>query len=214
MSLNIGDIVKITDFQSYLTQLVQNVYFYRIDALPEPAEGFTVDEQVCRSFQTNVRVLALPFQNVALSHGVVRMDNLTNGIDFAELNDPVSGTAGGDGLATFFALNFILRRSTGVTRNGSKRIAAPVEDAVQGNNYVGSMGPLNAFAAAMASPLKDGGLPVPADFATPVIVGRVLVGEGTPDEHYELDLTKINPIASAAFTALSTQRSRKAGHGV
>jgi len=119
----------------------------------------------------------------------------------------------GDPMASFMALNFILRRSTGITRNGSKRFGGLDESSISGNSWTGSGSALTNMGTALASPLLHG-TPVAAPFADPVIVGRKLVGAGTPSEHYELDLTKINPVASAAFTAVSSQRSRKVGHGI
>lgn len=209
MALAINDIIKITDYQSFLGQIMENVYFYEIDAIPAPADGFTVEEQVCLSFNSKVRINVIPLQENVCSHGVTRMDNLTNGIDFAEISAPVNGTIVGDPEPSFVAYNFVLRRSTGITRNGSKRIGGLDEGGISGNGITTVGALLTALGTAMAADLTypAGGLEVP--FAHPVIVGRVLVGGS-----YQLDLTKINPIASAAFTAVSTQRSRKAGHGV
>lgn len=214
MTLAIGDIVKVTDFQSFLGQIMQNVYFYRITAIPDTVNGGTVDEEVCWAFNTDVRSYVIPVQENICTHGITRMDNLTNGIDFAEINVPVSGLIAGDPEPSFMAYNFVLRRTTGITRNGSKRIGGLDEGGVSGNGItvVGAL--LTALGVAMASNLShvSGGLSV--DFAEPVIVGRMIVGTGSHGDIYDLDLSKINPIASASFTAVSTQRSRKVGHGV
>lgn len=214
MSLNIGDIIKVTDFQSFLGQLMENIYFYRITAEPVPADGFTADEQVCLSFNAAVRSVVIPLQEVTCSHGVTRMDNVTNGIDFAEINVPVNGTISGDAQPSFLAFNFVLRRTTGITRNGSKRIGGLDEGATSGNGITVVSTQLNNLGVAMAADLSytAGGTAHP--FAEPVIVGRKVIGTGAHGPIYGLDLTKINPVASAAFTAVSTQRSRKAGHGV
>lgn len=213
MSLAVGDIVKITDFQVSIDQDAENVYFYRIDAIPTPASGLTVDEEVCGAFNADVRIFMLPFQSDQCSHRVTRMDNVTNGVDFATVSSTVFGLLSGDPEPSFVAANFVLRRSTLITRNGSKRVAGLSEGSVNGNNWVGSSGDLAAYATALAAPLMDNTLPTPVPFATPVIVGRKIVGTGSHGAIYGLDLTKINPIASAAFTAVSTQRSRKVGHG-
>lgn len=208
MSMAIGDILKVTDNQGYLGQLVQNVFFYKVTAIPVTAGGMDEYEQVCASFNADVRILELAIQHEQLEHGVTTVDNITNGLDFGAVEADVFGLLEGDELASFYALNFILRRTSKITRNGSKRFAGVAETSVNGNSYTGSMTPVNALAAALAAPLKDGASPTPNDFAIPVIVGRKLVSG-----HYEYDLTKINPVSSAAFTAVSTQRSRKAGHG-
>jgi hypothetical protein len=214
MALAVNDIVKITDFQLYLGQLMENVFFYHIDAIPTPASGLTVEEELCRSYEVDVRLFMIAFQETSCSHGIVRMDNVTNGIDFAELNDPVAGAIVGDAEPSFLAYNFVLRRTTGITRNGSKRIGGLDEGGSSGNGITTISTLLTAFATAMAAPLLDNTAPTPVAYAHPVIVGRKVVGTGSHGPIYGLDLTKINPIASAAFTAVSTQRSRKAGHGV
>lgn len=214
MSLVIGNIVKITDFQLFLGQIMQNVFFYRITAIPVPPEGNTVDEEVCLAYNSRVRSLMVPIQESSCTHGITRMDNVTNGIDFAEVNVPVSGGIVGDAEPSFMAYNYILRRTTGVTRNGSKRIGGLDEGGISGNGITTIVSQINALGVAMAQPLEypAGGSSVP--FADPVIVGRSLVENEDGEFVYQLDLTKINPVASAAFTAVSTQRSRKAGHGV
>lgn len=214
MALNVGDIVKLTDVQTYGLQLVENVYFYRITAIPVPFTDMTVDESVAHAFQSVIPVAAIPLQHGGLLHSIVRMDNVTNGIDFVEIPVGSNGSASGDPEPSFMALNFVLRRSNGLTRNGSKRLGGITEDEVNGNAFAGSTSALNNFVAALSAKLKDFTLPTPAEFAEPVIVGRKLVTTTGGKSYYELDLTKINPVATAGFTALSTQRSRKVGHGV
>lgn len=211
--LAVCDIVKITDYGVFLGQQVQNVWFYRCDAIPDPYTDETVDEAFCHAFNAQVRIFELPLQSTAMGHTLTRMDNVTNGIDFAEIAAPVNGLVDGDQGASFDAINFILRRTTGVTRNGSKRLGGLPESGLSGNSWLILGTPLTNFQNAAAAQLTDGGTPTPSPFATPVIVGRKVVGTGPHGPVYGLDLTKINPIASVALTAVSTQRSRKVGHG-
>ena len=214
MSVAIGNIIKITDFQSFLGQLMENVYFYRLTAVPAADDGFTVDETICNKFNADVRLLVLPLQESSCQHTITRMDNLSDGVSFAEVSAPAVGTISGDPEPSFMAYNFVLRRSSKITRNGSKRIGGLDEGGVSGNGIT-TVGPaLTALGTAMAAPLSYavGGVATP--FAEPVIVGRVKVALPDGGFDYVLDLAKINPIASAAFTAVSTQRSRKAGKGL
>lgn len=214
MSLAVGDIVRVIDFQSFLGQLMENVFFYRITAIPVAYPDATIDETVCLAYNAKVRSLMIALQESSCTHGITRMENVTNGIDFAEVNVPVDGGIVGDAEPSFMAYNFVLRRTTAITRNGSKRIGGLDEGGVSGNGITVVGAALTALAVAMAEPLEypSGGLSVP--FAEPVIVGRKKYVTSEGKDAYELDLTKINPIASAAFTAVSTQRSRKAGRGV
>lgn len=212
MSLNIGDILKITQNQSFLGQLLQNVYFYRVLSLPTPPEGETVYDHIVLRFNADVGIPMRVLQSTACNHTVYRVDNLTNGIDFSEQTINVPGTMGEEASPSYNALNFILRRSTALTRNGSKRVGGLGEQASNGNTCIIAAGTLAAYANAVADGLFTADA-LPVKFAEAVIVGRTLVPASDPPS-YELDLSKINPIASAAFTAMSTQRSRKAGHGL
>lgn len=213
MALELGNILKITDYQTYLGQATQNVFFYRVTALPTPPEGQSVYEFICERFDVGVCAKMVLLQHNSAFHRIVRVDNLSNGIDFFELATDRQGTVGGEGASSFEALNFVLRRSTLLTRNGSKRLGALPEDIINANSYVGSAPTMALLVAAFASPLVTPDV-TPDPFAEPVIVGRSLYTTPEGNEAYELDLTKINPIASAGFTAVSTQRSRKAGKGI
>ncbi len=209
----VGDILKVTLSESYLGQLVQNAFFYRLDALPTLPADTTMLQYVAQRFQAVVVAPLVQVQHNSLFAKLIRVDDLTNGIDFFELAINQQGNLGGEGASSFEALNFILRRSTGVTRNGSKRVGGLPEDVTNANSYVGPTAVLSAIQTAFAAPLVDTDTP-PNPFATAVIVGRKKYTTSKGRTAYELDLTKINPIIGATFTAVSTQRSRKAGKGV
>jgi hypothetical protein len=212
MALVVGNILKLTDTQFYLNQLVENIYFYRVDEVPTPPEGVGLYEYIASRFSVIVATPAARLQHNALFHKIIRVDNLSNGIDFFELAVSLQGQVAGEGASSFEALNFVLRRSTKATRNGSKRLGGLSEASTNANSFVGSASDLAVFEAALASPLLTSDA-TPDPFATPVIVGRQKTINDEGKEVYVLDLAKLNPIQSAGYTAVSTQRSRKLGKG-
>jgi hypothetical protein len=213
MAIALDNVLKITQNQSYLGQLVQNVYFYSVIAVPTVPDGTDPYEYALQRFNATVGIKMRPLQSTALNHTIYRVDNLSNGIDFYELAINVPGGMAEEASPSYNALNFILRRSNLLTRNGSKRVGGIGEAASNGNTCIISPTVLQDYANAVAGGLLTADA-TPTVWATSVIVGRTLEVDSEGKETYVLDLTKINPIQSAGFTAMSTQRSRKAGHGI
>lgn len=211
--LSIGDIIKITVNQNYGNQLLQNVFFYRMTALPEQDDYPDYYEFIAARFNAVVGIPMRALQATATLHTVYNVKNLTDGIDFFDKVFNVGGNQEPPFATSFLAVNFILRRSTGVTRNGSKRLGGLSESATEGNAITLPAVPLAAFEAALAADLVTSDA-VPVPFAEPVIVGRKIEINDEGEEVYVLDLTKINPISSAGATAASTQRTRKLGRGL
>lgn len=213
MSLAVNDILSVKDFQSYQGQLLMNVYYFRLLAIPTVDSEPNEEQELLAAFQTQHSAAIALEQHTSLKHTLLRYDNLTNGIDFAERVVDIDGSISGDAEPSFVAFNYVMRRSTGLTRNGSKRIGGLSENSVVGNlpNLTGIR--LEALGAAIGrginAPVMGGTL-----WAEPVIVGRTQAIPGDPSSPYELDLSKINVVAGATFTAVSTQRTRKAGRGV
>jgi len=212
MSLVVGNILQITLEGLVLAQQSLNVFFYQVSNVPTPPEGVSIYEYICERFDV---VVAAKQQNLIPAEAQltnIRVDNLTNGVDFFDYVISRTGVVAGDCAPSFNAYNFILRRTTLVTRNGSKRVGGVPENWTDGNSFVGLTAALTDYGAAISSPLVTADA-TPDPFAVPVIVGRSEYTTSEGKQAYQLDLTKINPIQSAAFTALSTQRSRKLGRG-
>lgn len=207
MALAVGDIIQITDVQSYLGQEVLNVYFYRMDSFEN---GVTL-EIVVDNFQVLALTPIKAIQHSSLTHVTLIGKNLTNGIDITEQPVGVAGIAGSDPLASFYAVSIRLVRTTAVTRHGAKRYAGLTEQWVNGNTLMGD-GPalVQDVCDFIGAPMVVSGT-LDQDFvATPVIVGRFPAG--SPDAG-ALDLSKINVVASAQYIRLSTQTTRRAGRG-
>jgi len=208
MAPNVGDIVQITDVQTYLGQTVLNVYFYELTAMESAVDYADIAE----AFDNVVRQELLPAQVDGLVHTNILVKNLTNGVDIWDQVDAVAGAnTAGDDTPSFTALGFRLVRSTALTRHGSKRIAGVPENAISGNTETYGGTTIADIEAALGAPIERSGTVDHDVTAIPVIVGRI--PEGDPGAG-GLDLSKINPVASAQFIRVTTQTTRRAGRGV
>jgi hypothetical protein len=207
MAIVVGDILSLTDQQTFLGQQILNVYFYEITAV----DPDTTYEMIAQAFELEVVQAAAAVQSGSLLHTSIIVRNLTNGLDIWEepVND-AGNDADGQPLASFYSLGYRLVRTTAATRHGSKRIGGTTETFVEGNGIAAAqLANVQAVAAAMASPLEATG--TIADFtAVPVIVGRFPAGDPNAGE---LDLSVINPVSTAQFIRVTTQTTRRAGRG-
>lgn len=199
--MNIGDIIQITDIQESFAQEVINVYFYQVG---NASGSLPLYEQVAEYFRDNFISQLLPVQTASLKHTQVKVDNVTNGLDFYSLPCNELGTVTGDAGQTFTAYSFKLHRGTKLTRNGFKRIGGVPETYVVGNSIVSSAYTLlDTVAAVMEGTLSDSNVGVPYSFNLfPVIVGRTTTGA--------LDLTRVQPVTQVSYDLrVTSQVSRK-----
>lgn len=207
MAIAANDILQITDVQLYLSQEVLNVYFYRVESF----ESLVDYQDIADQFEVLVLGDVRAMQNDGLEHDRLIIRNLTNGVDLFEEPVGTLGTVVQEATPSFTSAGFRLVRTTTVTRHGAKRIAGLPETYVSGNSIVGGgVAAVAAVADAIGALLEQSGT-VDHDFVlTPVIVGRTEIGT---TGNYELDLTKINVVASAQYIRLTTQATRRAGRG-
>lgn len=210
--LSINDVYRITAYQTYALQAVQNVFFYQLLNIPEGVGFLDQEDTILEAFKSEVGDVMRTAQHVGCEHVLYRFDNLTNGIDFREMAVNEFGAQPNPAGPSFMAINFKLIRQTGVTRNGSKRLGGLSEDAY-GANGINLSGTLitnleGAFGTALHNPI--GG----ENIGAPLIVGRTLEIDEEGKETYVLDLAKLNPIVGCQVTASTTQRSRKPGKGI
>jgi len=211
MAVAANDILRFVANGVYLGQQVQNVFFYRAEfgGVNKPYSEWLTGFR--ESVLDKIRVV----QSSSFAWTDSSCENLTNGLDLTtQVYTPqILGVKAGDPTASFLAANIQLKRTTKLTRHGSKRIAGLVEPDVSANLILWTVGETTSVLDACRLGLMFTVLAVPVLYGTPVIVGRTLVSPGPPPE-YVLDLTKINLISDAELTALSTQRSRKLGAGI
>jgi hypothetical protein len=207
MAIVIGDIIQFVDQQVYLSQQVLNVYHYEV-VTKDPDVTY---EDLAQQFELSLINPVTLLQSPSLIHTTLLVSNLTNGIDIWE---EITGQAGqgdsGDTAPSFTSYSFRLIRSTALTRHGSKRIGGVPEAYTSGNGLQSlAYERVNTVAAAMGAYIVREG--TVSDFELrPVIVGRY--PQDGPNAG-EMDLSKINPVASAQYIRLTTQTTRRAGRG-
>jgi hypothetical protein len=208
MTMAIGDILEMTLFQTFLSQQLLNVFYFELDS-KESLVGY---DDLAVAFSSVVLGDMQAIQSTSLAYTQLRIKNLTNGIDLHE--EPLSDTgaiSAGDNDRSFTAAAFRLNRTTTVTRHGQKRVGGLREGTFEGNSIAtGWATALGNLASAFATPIERSGTVEHDVVASPVIIGRTLnIGTG----RYELDISKVNPVASCQFTHVTTQTTRTAGRG-
>jgi len=197
--MSVGDIWQIIDKQAYLSQVCLNVYYVEettsATSGPAPAD-------VVNSFRNSVVDNMLPVQSNLLEHIEYTAINLTDPTQFGVFAFAEPGAVGGDGLPPFCAWAFKFQRTTRVVRNGQKRIAGiPESQTLNGIPTTEALALLNALASGMVGPYVS---EEPDGSYTP----RIRHALGTDPETFSY-----HPVADVSFTRVSTQNSRKFGHG-
>lgn len=165
----LGDVYQLTTSARYLEQLVQNVFFYRVEDTPTP----TAVEGLISEFIDEVIPPLIALQNSTLNYFNVAAVNLFDKSDILEVATDIDGGVACSSPDTvspsFVAAHFKLVRDNARVRNGSKYVAALCEGYLQGNSIVGQDAQLEDIADAFAATLTAGGV----DSFRPVIVARV-----------------------------------------
>lgn len=204
MGASLGDLIQITDFQTYLGQVCLNVFYYRW--FTAPAIGNEYLEALWTEYRSDVMDQMIKLQVEQVVHNNLQVKNLSNGVDFYE-DDPnrtgLIDAPDSEILPSYVALGFKLIRDSLVTRNGSKRIVGVPEGNVSGNTYVGLGVDIESFENALVGRLSVGIIEV----AAPIIVKRPI----TPPVGDTYIYSSVN---GASFSGMSTQNTRKAGRGI
>lgn len=149
-------------------------------------------------FIANVLPSILAFQSDQIVYLEVRGEQV-GGVTFG--SQPLGSTDGdisGSALPPYVAYEFIYRRATALTRNGFKRFAGVIEEAIdQGGNVTGTVaGALTAAETALGQELTADSVA----FYRPIILGRP-----TPS----VPGLRVGEIDAISFQRVTTQNSRK-----
>jgi hypothetical protein len=199
----LGDLIQITDFQTYLEQQVLNVFYYRITSITGVGGDYL--SVIGDWFKDNVISSYIPLQVPRLEHVSRELRNLSNGSDLYTDSEVLPGTnsdPASHDMPSYVSLGFILRRESLVTRNGYKRIAGLSDGQINGNDTDISPSLIASIEDALASDITLGVVTI----AEPVIVKRPI---SVPVGEYEY-----SSIGSAQFRGVGSQNSRKPGRGV
>lgn len=207
MAIALNNILQFTAVQSFLGQQLLNVYHYEVSAL----SGTLTLEECAQAFEAQVIAEIIDLQSTSLQYTFVIAKDLTDGVDIWEEPVAYAGTDPTSALApSFESIGFRLVRSTGITRHGSKRIGGLGDNTVSGNTIAAGVSAAVAAAeTAMGAVVSVVGGSGTGDLS-PVIVGRYPIGHVDAGE---LDLSKINPVASVKAIRVTTQTTRRAGRG-
>lgn len=200
-----GDILRLKSFGSYLGQSFLNVWFYEVNTVTNGTVNlFRMAQAWGNGFGSSV----LPSLSTSLSVNRIVIDNLTDGLEFADIGVVLPGGAAGDNAPSSLAFGVDLIRTTKITRQGYKRFPGVPEGTVSGN--------VQSIPAAQVTAIEDfcDASLFLQDYDTlgnDLLLNHVIVGRTkNAQDVYELDLTKINPVSSAQVRAfVSTQNTRK-----
>lgn len=196
-----GDIIRITDAQTFIGQDVLNVYYYEIANL---VDGVIILDLLL-VFEDTVMNPVADLQVPSLQHLFLKGENASNNIDIQSLATNVFGDSitSGPPLPSYVSCGFSLNTSDRLTRNGSKRFSGIGETHVANNLYTPTPGVAELVEERLMQVLTVEGLLFGSMLATPVIVGRIPITGA-------LDLSKISQITEVVVVSdIRTQVSRR-----
>nr|CRY97733.1 hypothetical protein [uncultured prokaryote] len=203
MGTVLGDLLQITDFQTYLSQQVLNVYYYRVTTVtPQTNDAYEI---YLDHLENEIIPAVAAVQVNTLVHESLELRNLSNGIDIVSRVVGTSGAlSGGSGLSTpsYVAVTFRLLRESLTTRNGYKRFGGIADGYIDGNEFTPGAGEVADIEAALAADVTSG----IATIGEPVIVKRPI--PSVPITSYDY-----SSIGEAQLVGMGTQNTRKKGRG-
>lgn len=199
------DIVQLEIVGSLQGQDVRNVFHYRMENVSGGAINIAPMIPLWFINFDNL-VLAKLSEDLVISNIIGK--NLSNPIQIYEASVTANGDKLQESLPVHDTVSVKLLRTSGITRNGRKAFSGLVEtDTADGNvTLSGSeISDIEGFCSDTENYANPEAPEITVDFR-PVIVGRTL----DVNEIYQLDLSKINPIAGAQVNMrVGTQNTRK-----
>lgn len=208
MAGTVGDIVQLTLFQNYASQVMLNVFYYRVEDVPTP--GYL--EGLVSEFQTWVMPEISRCQNGGVNYTKIVAQNIFNFDIFVDTTvTPPTGVKApaGDQTATFIAAGIYLQPGNRRVRRGYKFISGMHEGDLNGNVFTTTyLGLLNDVATEMTRTLSPG---VGTDSFRQVLVKRVLVGGvyKLPDNQLSMGDNWAYVVGAIPSPYITTMRSRK-----
>jgi hypothetical protein len=185
-----------------------NVFHYQVE-VAAPFNLLDYGQDICNEWYNSQVILLQPITSTIVSWHGLTINNLSTPAEFWEgvSDDQSSGAVSGDCLPPYAAWAFILRRTTKVTRNGSKRFWG-VPESMQLNGVptagAGLLLPGIADALGASMPFTAIGSPAIDLILEPRIVRKNALGE----------MTLSQAVYDGQFRQISTQNSRKFGRGM
>lgn len=203
MAYAAGDVIRMTMVQKYDEQQCLNVFYYKVGVLG--GGGITpavAGENFWEHVEDNWRIVT----SDEVTFDRVLVENLDGDLSYGEYVIPDAerhGQVTTESMAAFVAVGIKLNRTSRLTRNGAKRIVGITESSVDqfGVLSAGAYTVFQELADVFADDLMAGA----AVFAEPVIVGF-------PNDN-RLARVEVSIDTATVATVITTQNSRKRGHG-
>jgi len=210
----VGDIYQLLDFQRFLSQEVENVYFYR-----QTAEDalFPSAKALVDMWNSQVRIGLTNLQSTGLTHYRYQAINLFNPGELYDVLDSDAGSAVGDVANSFVAWGFAAPRTNRLIRASKRRLAGVIEtDITNGAANSGALAKLNPLAVSFNAQLVNavvGG----SNVFVPVAVKRIPYTTEDGNPAYRLPESSAEAvfriISNWGYERVTTQSSRKIGKG-
>jgi hypothetical protein len=194
----LGDLLQLTDFQTYLGIDCLNVYYYRVTSITGFA--FAGYNDIMQWYRDHILAQVKNQQVSGVSHNMLEIRNLSNAVDFDSLTFAPGTQVGaqpGEGLPSYVTYTFRLLRENLNTRNGYKRFVGVPESQGSGNAYSPSGAAITNICGELSSDIVAGIVLL----AEPVIVKRPIL---TPAGAYVY-----SSIGNADFRGVGSQNTRK-----
>lgn len=209
MAVGIGAIIKITDRYIFLGQRMENIYYYHAGAAILVTQLYDVGHDWFVNMGTYVKQL----QSNSVQHLEVVVEDIGGDRDYASYPVPIADAFGvngsGDDCAPFVVAALKLIPGNRSVRPGSKRYSGLRESQVAAGGYLtpAALGDLDNIGLAATQTIDVGGVPT----LGPVIVGFPHPAHGNTPARSAI--TAVDIAGWNSKTAISTQNSRKYGHG-
>lgn len=189
-------IIQVNHVMNYLDQEMMNRYFYRTALTP----NVPIIDELLAEFEAEIVPLVNAMQHSACLN--VRLDGIAiEDIFFSTLSLSGTGVWAGQPSPSYNAFSFLLQRSNASTKSGGKRIGGLSEDVMVGNfRWVDAsiIVPCDNYAEAL-----DDVLTTTSGTFSPVLVKFDPLNPGV--------VLADQLIASASYSRLTTQNTRKGG---
>lgn len=200
MPFSLGDIIQTKLVATYQGQEIQNLLTYNIVTF-----GLSADvDTILDTLENFLLPLFVEIQLEGLNWNLIRIDNLTDGLSFAERTVDISGVHITAASPSFVAGGFIKHVGSKLTRPGSMRMGGIPRLHIVDNAWLPSAPDIAALEVALGSELSNA-LPPPDDIEIdPVVVRRT---NDVPPFTFH-----VNPVTTFTHKPLITsQNSRKQG---
>lgn len=207
MSINVGDIVRITQHFKQGTNTALMVSFWECGSLTGAP---ILESQLAQNYHSQYSAILRGFtlhESAQMVKTVV--DNLTDGLAYGEYQNILNGGVSGQAAPSYVAISVKQNVLTRATRAGFKRMPFTGEDRINGNEVVigladeGKIEDWFGELYTVQNPIDN----TVMGTIRPVVIGRV---ESPPDSgNYVLDLNTVNLVTNAGIIGNTTQNTRK-----